>query len=72
MTAPILTTNFRPRSAGAGGIPPGRRGVRLCRVAIFHRDPDHVDSFMEQLESEARHKWSGTFVGRDNMEVTLD
>ncbi|WP_142847654.1 MBL fold metallo-hydrolase [Telmatospirillum sp. J64-1] len=54
-----------------------QEGVRLCRqarvkrLAIFHHDPDHTDSFMEKLEDEARRLWDGTVVARDNMEIAL-
>lgn len=55
-----------------------QEGVRLCQAAgakmllIFHHDPDHEDIFMERLESEARHLWTGAVVARENMRVTLD
>lgn len=54
-----------------------QEGVRLCRsagvkrLAIFHHDPDHDDSFMERLEDEARQAWEGTLVARDGMELTM-
>lgn len=54
-----------------------QEGIRLCReakarrLAIFHHDPDHEDTFMERLEDEARRVWSGVLVTRDNMELTL-
>ena len=54
-----------------------QEGVRLCQAAgvkqyaIFHHDPDHDDEFMSHLESEAHHLWSGAFVARENMRVTL-
>ncbi|MDP7344326.1 MAG: MBL fold metallo-hydrolase, partial [Alphaproteobacteria bacterium] len=52
-------------------------GVRLAQLAnvkslaIFHHDPDHEDSFMEALEIEARHRWRGAFVARENMRINL-
>jgi phosphoribosyl 1,2-cyclic phosphodiesterase len=52
-------------------------GVRLCieteakTLAIFHHDPDHEDSFMEKVESEARQLWSGAIVARENMRLNL-
>ena len=55
-----------------------QEGVRLCqqagakRLAIFHHNPDHVDSLMADLEAEAKQTWSGTMVCRDDMVVTLD
>lgn len=48
------------------------RAANVERLAIFHHDPDHVDSFMEDLENEARRQWPGVFVARDKMEVILD
>lgn len=54
-----------------------QEGVRLCRaagvkrLAIFHHDPDHDDSFMERLEDEARIMWDATLVARDGMELTM-
>jgi len=53
-------------------------GIRLARLAgarrlaIFHHDPEHDDSFMEGLEDQARRRWEGSLVARDNMELTLD
>lgn len=55
-----------------------QEGVRLCRaanarsLAIFHHDPDHVDTVMAAIEREARQTWDGAFVSRDDMEVVLD
>ncbi len=54
-----------------------QEGVRLCQaanveqLAIFHHDPDHEDMFMERLEAEARHVWTGALVARENMRITL-
>lgn len=54
-----------------------QEGVRLARaanvkrLAIFHHDPDHTDSFMEHLEDEARRSWPGAMVARDGMELTM-
>jgi phosphoribosyl 1,2-cyclic phosphodiesterase len=54
-----------------------QEGIRLCQLgnvkqlAIFHHDPDHEDLFMERLEAEARHVWSGALVARENMRITL-
>ena len=52
-------------------------GVRLCQMAnakmlaIFHHDPTHEDKFMEELEMQARDKWSGAVVARENMRINL-
>jgi phosphoribosyl 1,2-cyclic phosphodiesterase len=54
-----------------------QEGVRLCqaakagRLAIFHHDPDHEDTFMEQVERDARAMWSNAFVARETMVVDL-
>lgn len=54
-----------------------QEGVRLCRaanvkqLAIFHHDPDHVDSFMAQVEDRAHREWEGAIVARDGMEITM-
>ncbi len=54
-----------------------QEGVRLCRsagarrLAIFHHDPDHTDTFMEKLEDEARQMWDMAMVARDGMELTM-
>lgn len=53
-------------------------GVRLCRLAkakrlaIFHHEPNHEDSFMDRLAEEAESEWSGAFVARDFQEFILD
>ena len=52
-------------------------GMRLCRAtnvkrfAIFHHDPDHEDSIMEEIDANAREQWSGAFVARENMVVPI-
>ncbi len=52
-------------------------GVRLCRaanvkkLAIFHHEPDHEDSFMDKLEAEAREEWDGALVAREGMEIDI-
>ncbi len=54
-----------------------QEGVRLCkaanakRLALFHHDPNHEDSFMARLEDEARQTWEGVLVARDNMALAL-
>ncbi len=55
-----------------------QEGVRLARLAgagrlaIFHHDPDHDDTFMAHVEDIARRQWEGARGARDNMELTLD
>tara|TARA_B100000676_G_C18052163_1_gene831932 strand:- start:221 stop:1039 length:819 start_codon:yes stop_codon:yes gene_type:complete len=52
-------------------------GVKLCQMAgagsmaIFHHDPEHEDSFMDQVEADARSEWENVFAAREQMEVEL-
>lgn len=52
-------------------------GVALCqaagakRLALFHHDPDHDDSFMAALEQEAQTAWAGAFAAREGVTVDL-
>ena len=54
-----------------------QEGVRLCDAAgvrtfvVFHHDPGHDDVFMEGLEAEAKEAWSGNFVTREGMVITV-
>lgn len=54
-----------------------QEGVRLCQaanvktLAIFHHDPDHDDSFMIDVEAQARAMWAGAIVARDGMRINL-
>ncbi|MDA0654278.1 MAG: MBL fold metallo-hydrolase [Proteobacteria bacterium] len=54
-----------------------QEGVRLCQaanarqLAIFHHDPSHDDSFMVELEAEARRVWNGTLVAREQLVVSV-
>ena len=54
-----------------------QEGVRLCRqaeakrLAIFHHDPDHDDTFMDQLEADAKSTWPSAFAAREGMQFEL-
>ena len=54
-----------------------QEGVRLCRaanvkrLAIFHHDPDHDDTFMQRIAAEAKRTWSGAFVAREGMQIEI-
>lgn len=54
-----------------------QEGIRLCqaagarRLAVFHHDPDHDDTFMGRLEDTIRQAWPSALVARDGMELTL-
>jgi len=53
-----------------------QEGVRLCKMAkakqfaIFHHDPNHNDTFMHQVEIDARKMWTGALVAREQMILT--
>ena len=52
--------------------------MRLCRaagagrLAIFHHEPDHDDTFMDRLQAEATSAWNSTVVAREGMLLELD
>jgi phosphoribosyl 1,2-cyclic phosphodiesterase len=52
-------------------------GMKLCqeagakRLAIFHHDPDHDDTFMANLEKEAQDVWDGNFVAREGSVINI-
>jgi len=54
-----------------------QEAVRLCqlahvkRLAIFHHDPEHDDSFMMRLEDQAKSVWDGAFVAREKATLTI-
>jgi len=41
------------------------------QVAIFHHDPDHDDSFMTEIERQARSSSGSCFVAREGMVINL-
>jgi phosphoribosyl 1,2-cyclic phosphodiesterase len=55
-----------------------QEGIRLCRAAgarrlgIFHHDPDHDDTFMRGIATEAKEAWKGAFVVREGRSVLLE
>jgi phosphoribosyl 1,2-cyclic phosphodiesterase len=52
-------------------------GVKLCDAAsvgkliIFHHDPGHDDSDMDQIALEAENQRPGTIVAKEGMTITL-
>ncbi len=52
-----------------------QEGIRLCRQAgsrklvIFHHSPDHDDTCMHRIESQARQAWSEVIVAREGMSL---
>lgn len=55
-----------------------QEGVRLCRaagakrLAIFHHDPAHDDSFMRRVAREAKQTWTGAFLAREGLSVEIN
>ncbi|MEH6403021.1 MAG: MBL fold metallo-hydrolase [Sneathiella sp.] len=54
-----------------------QEGVRLCKMAnvkqlaIFHHDPSHDDTFLDNVAKEALEEWDGAFVAKEGMCVDL-
>ena len=54
-----------------------QEGIRLCqaanvkRLGIFHHDPEHDDSFMDNVAFEAAAVWDQSFVIQENMDLIL-
>jgi phosphoribosyl 1,2-cyclic phosphodiesterase len=54
-----------------------QEAIRVCRAArvkqlmIFHHDPNHDDSFMERVQSDAHQAWQGASVARERTRVKL-
>jgi phosphoribosyl 1,2-cyclic phosphodiesterase len=55
-----------------------QEAIRLCRaanvkqLAIFHHAPEHDDTFMSELEGQAKSVWSGAFVAREHTTITVE
>jgi len=55
-----------------------QEGIRLCRaagakrLALFHHDPDHDDTFMEGVEAAARREWDHAFAAREDLVIDLE
>ena len=53
-------------------------GLRLAKqanvktFAVFHHDPNHNDTFMQELELKVRKRWSSAFIAKENMQISLD
>ena len=54
-----------------------QEAIRLCRaahvkkLAIFHHDPNHEDSFMREVERAARKQWDQATVARERTRLRL-
>jgi phosphoribosyl 1,2-cyclic phosphodiesterase len=54
-----------------------QEAVRLCqrakvkKLAIFHHDPDHDDTYMARINKEAQEVWLGATVAREGMAIDL-
>ncbi len=45
--------------------------ARVKKLALFHHDPAHDDTFMDGLADRAQARLSSTFVAREGLELTL-
>jgi len=41
------------------------------RLALFHHDPEHTDSFLLKLETECRKRFPGAFLAREGTHIQL-
>ena len=41
------------------------RAAKVRRLAIFHHEPNHDDTFMGRVAKEAKAQWKGAFVARE-------
>jgi phosphoribosyl 1,2-cyclic phosphodiesterase len=54
-----------------------QEAIRLARkgsvkkLALFHHDPSHEDTFMADVERQARDTWNATVVAREGMRIEL-
>ena len=54
-----------------------QEGIRLARLAqpkrlgFFHHGHTHTDSFLDQVDREAREKWPAAFIARQGMQLNL-
>ena len=46
-----------------------RAGVK--KLALFHHDPEHPDSFLLNIEKQCQERFPGCFVAREGMEIEL-
>lgn len=45
--------------------------ARVKQLALFHHEPDHEDSFLHEIEVQARQQFPATFMAREGMELSL-
>jgi phosphoribosyl 1,2-cyclic phosphodiesterase len=41
------------------------------RLALFHHDPEHTDSFLFRMEEECQRRFAGAFLSREGMEIEI-
>jgi ribonuclease BN (tRNA processing enzyme) len=41
------------------------------RLALFHHDPEHNDTFLSNMEEECQKHFSNVFLARDGDQVKL-
>lgn len=43
------------------------KAANVKKLAIFHHDPEHDDTFMDKIAEEAREAWAGAVVAKEGM-----
>lgn len=43
----------------------------IGRIALFHHDPAHNDSFLSHMEKKAQNRFAGAFLAREAQEIAL-
>jgi phosphoribosyl 1,2-cyclic phosphodiesterase len=46
-----------------------RAGVK--RLALFHHDPEHTDSFLLKVEKRSQERFPDSFLARENLEIEI-
>jgi len=41
------------------------------KLALFHHDPEHTDSFLFRMEEECQRRFPGAFLSREGMEIEI-
>jgi len=41
------------------------------RLALFHYDPDHTDSFLLKIEKQCQDRFPDTFLAREDLQIEI-